>query len=109
MTLNNVKKLKIENGICSYDEEVLDNAHLIYQLKGSLVGKTTQERKEIQKLIDIEKKNIRVISYSFPISRIKTHCVDCGKQIVADDEFEKLLYNNIIRGNYCPTCSARYG
>lgn len=108
MTLNNVKNLKIENGICSYDEEVVNNAQLVYKLKGGLAYKTTEERNEMQKVIDHEKKNIRLIHYSFPISRIKTHCVDCGKQIAIDDDFEKLLYNNIARGNYCGNCNARY-
>jgi hypothetical protein len=109
MTLNNVINLKIENGICSYDEKIVDNSDVINRLKRSLVGKTKIEQKEILKEIEIEKGKYRLIHYEFEISKVKMNCVDCGKILVQSDDFLQFVYNNIIRGNYCATCNAKYG
>lgn len=109
MTLNNVINLKIENGICSYDEKIVDNSDVINRLKRSLYGKTKNEQKEILKQIDIEKGKYRLIHYEFDISKVKKNCVDCHKPLVQSDDPLQYIYNNIIRGNYCATCNAKYG
>lgn len=109
MTLNNVINLKIENGICSYDEKIVDNLDTINKLKRSLVDKTDAQRKKILAEIEIEKGKYRLIHYEFDISKVKKNCVDCHNPLVQSDDPLQYIYNNIIRGNYCATCNAKYG
>lgn len=109
MTFNNVINIKIENGICSYDEKIIDDLNKINRLKKQLYNTSGLKRESILNEIEIEKNKYRLIHYEFPLSKVKMNCVDCGKILVQSDDFKHFIYNNIIRGNYCATCNAKYG
>jgi len=98
----------IKDGIYTYSEWVVNDIEKIQQLNALLVDERNEKkRSEINEEILKEKATQREIVYSFPISRIKSNCVDCN--ISLGETFEQLLKNNLSRGNYCPNCNAKYG
>lgn len=100
--------MKIENGICTYSEYVINDIEKVHNLTSLLVEERDQNKRDkINEEILKEKSIEREIKYSFPISRIKDKCVDCHDPL--GETFEQLLKNNITRGNYCPTCNGKYG
>lgn len=99
---------KVINGIYSYSEWVVDDTEKINKLNALLVTeKDTETRNKIEQEILQEKQKLREIQYSFPISRVKDKCVDCHNSL--GETFEQQLKNNVARGNYCPSCNAKYG
>lgn len=99
---------KIKDGVYTYSEWVVNDINKIHELKALLVDeKNQQKRDDIYSEIEKEENTLREIIYSFPVSRVKDKCADCSLSL--GETFEAQLKNNISRGNYCPSCNAKYG